>query len=147
MSEQVPEAAIQFQAMTLPLPCFTAEVVCFGSCAVPSFLDTFTFPLLWKRFMLVSSQHKNFVLKLYWLTSELLGKFKSGRSIFVADGVCILLRYLCNSAVEAFCKQQLVILSPHALWRLLVMSMTVVSGFFFTALMIFLSSTAFVFVG
>ncbi|MGH0155339.1 UNVERIFIED_CONTAM: hypothetical protein FKN15_053694 [Acipenser sinensis] len=37
MSEPVPEAAMHAHAMTLPPPCFTDEVACFGSSAVPFF--------------------------------------------------------------------------------------------------------------
>ena len=42
--EPVPLAAIHAHAMILPPPCFTDEVVCFGSWAVPFLLHTVLFP-------------------------------------------------------------------------------------------------------
>ncbi|MEE6522381.1 hypothetical protein FKM82_020897 [Ascaphus truei] len=45
-------------AITLPPPCFTDDVVCFGSLAIPSLLHTFFFPSFWYRLILVSSVQK-----------------------------------------------------------------------------------------
>ncbi len=56
--EPVPLAAIHAHAMTLPPPCFTDEVVCFGSWAVPFLLHTLLFPSLWYKLILVSSVHR-----------------------------------------------------------------------------------------
>lgn len=50
ISECVPEAAIQAQAMTLPPQRWTDELICFGSWADSFFLYTFA---LWKRLILV----------------------------------------------------------------------------------------------
>ncbi len=36
-------------------PCFTDDVVCFGSWAVPSLLHTFFFPSFWYRFIFISA--------------------------------------------------------------------------------------------
>ncbi len=44
--------------MTLPPPCFTDEVVCLGSWAVPFLLHTLLFPSLWYKLILVSSVHR-----------------------------------------------------------------------------------------
>ncbi len=54
----VPLAAIHAHAMTLPPPCFTDEVVCLGSWAVPFLLHTLLFPSLWYKLILVSSVHR-----------------------------------------------------------------------------------------
>ncbi len=43
---------------TLPPPCFTDEVVCLGSWAVPFLLHTLLFPSLWYKLILVSSVHR-----------------------------------------------------------------------------------------
>ncbi len=56
--EPVPLAAIHAHAMTLPPPCFTDEVVCLGSWAVPFLLHTLLFPSLWYKLILVSSVHR-----------------------------------------------------------------------------------------
>ncbi len=56
--EPIPLAAIHAHAMTLPPPCFTDEVVCLGSWAVPFLLHTLLFPSLWYKLILVSSVHR-----------------------------------------------------------------------------------------
>ncbi len=56
--EPVPLAAIHAHAMTLPPPCFTDEVVCLGSWAVPFLLHTLLFPSLCYKLILVSSVHR-----------------------------------------------------------------------------------------
>ncbi len=56
--EPVPLAAIHAHAMTLPPPCFTDEVLCLGSWAVPFLLHTLLFPSLWFKLILVSSVHR-----------------------------------------------------------------------------------------
>ncbi len=56
--EPVTLAAIHAHAMTLPPPCFTDEVVCLGSWAVPFLLHTLLFPSLWYKLILVSSVHR-----------------------------------------------------------------------------------------
>ncbi len=56
--EPVPLAATHAHAMTLPPPCFTDEVVCLGSWAVPFLLHTLLFPSLWYKLILVSSVHR-----------------------------------------------------------------------------------------
>ena len=55
--EPVPLAAIHAHAMTLSPPCFTEEVVCFGSWAVPFLLHTHLFPSFWYKLIFVSSVH------------------------------------------------------------------------------------------
>ena len=52
-SEPVPVVAIHAQTITLSPPCLTDEVVCFGSWAVPFFLHTYLFPILWYRLIFV----------------------------------------------------------------------------------------------
>ena len=56
--EPVPLAAIHAHAMTLPPLCFTDEVVCFGSWAVPFLLHTLPFPSIWYKLIFVSSVHR-----------------------------------------------------------------------------------------
>ena len=56
--EPVPLAAIHAHAITQPPPCFTDEVVCFGSWAVPSLLHTLLFPSFWYKLIFVSSVHR-----------------------------------------------------------------------------------------
>ncbi len=56
--EPVPLAGIHAHAMTLPPPCFTDEVVCLGSWAIPFLLHTLLFPSLWYKLILVSSVHR-----------------------------------------------------------------------------------------
>ena len=46
------------QNSLLPPPCFTDEVVCFGSWAVPLFLHTLLFPSFWYKLIFVSSVHR-----------------------------------------------------------------------------------------
>lgn len=48
-------AAVNTHVMSLPPPCFTDEVVCFGSWAVPLLLHTRLIPSLWYKLVLVSS--------------------------------------------------------------------------------------------
>lgn len=51
-------------AITLPPLCFTKDVVCFGSWAVPGLLHIFFFPSFWYRLILVSSVQR--MLFQYW---------------------------------------------------------------------------------
>ena len=56
--EPVPLAAIHAHTITLPPPCFTDEVVWFGSWAVPSLLHTLLFPSLILWWYIYSYQEK-----------------------------------------------------------------------------------------
>ena len=56
--EPVKLAAIHAFALTLPPPCWTHEVVCIASWAVPSLLHILLFPSFWYKLIFVSSVHK-----------------------------------------------------------------------------------------
>ncbi len=54
-SNPVPLEVMYAHAITLPPPCFTDDIVCFWSWAVPSLLHTFFFPSFWYRLILISA--------------------------------------------------------------------------------------------
>lgn len=56
--EPVLLAALRAHTMTLPPQCFTDEVGCFGSWAVPFVLHTLLFPLIWYKIIFVSFVHR-----------------------------------------------------------------------------------------
>lgn len=53
--DPVPLEAMHANAITLPPPCFTGDVVCFGSWAVPSLLHIVLFPSFWYKLIFVAS--------------------------------------------------------------------------------------------
>ncbi len=128
INEPVPEEAMKAQAITLPPLCFRWACM-FGIMSRSFFLQTLAFPSLWS----IKSVH-NILSQNIWGSSPIL----LSNEWFASSGVASVLLFMKSSSVD--CDT----FTP-ALWRLLLMSLTVVLGSFFTAVTTFLSSTADVF--
>ena len=139
-------AAIHAHTMTLPPPCFTDEVVCFGSWAVPFLLHTLLFLSFWYKLIFVSSVHrmsfqncKGF-FRCCLANSNLVFLFLEGTPM-----VYILWWTLCiHSGVFSWL---LTLTHTPTSWGVFLIWPTVVKGFFFTRERIILSSTTVVFRG
>ncbi len=127
INEPVPEEAMKAQAITLP-PLFFRWACMFGIMSRSFFLQTLAFPSLW----FIKSVHKTLSLN-FWSSSPIL----LANEWFASSGVASVLLFMKSSANSR--------LWYFHSWRLLLMSLTVVLGSFFTAVTMFLSSTADVF--
>ena len=145
--EPVPVAAIHVHAMTLPPPCFTDEVVCFGSWAVPLLLLTLLLPSLWYKLILVLSVHSMFCqnckgcFRCYLANSNLVFLF-----LRLTNG----LHLVVNPLYSLWWSLLLIVdFETHtpASWRVFLIWPAVVKGFFFTRERNLLSSTTVVFHG
>ena len=145
--EPVPLAAIHAHAMTLPPPCFTDEVVCFGWWAVPFLLHTLLFPSLWYKLILVSSVHRMFFqncngcFRCCLANSNLVFLF-----LRLTNGLHVVVNPLYSLWWSLLLIADFETHTP-ASWRVLLIWPTVVKGFFFTRERILLSSTTVVFRG
>ncbi len=125
INEPVPEEAMKAQAITLPPLCFRWACM-FGIMSRSFFLQTLAFPSLW--------------------SIKPCPRIVEARLLFflLMSGLHLLVYplYFCSWSLlrTVDCDT----FTP-ALWRLLLMSLTVVLGSFFTAVTMFLSSTADVF--
>ncbi len=126
INEPVPEEAMKAQAITLPPLCFRWACM-FGNMSRSFFLQTLAFPSLWS----IKSVHKTLSQK-FWGSSPIL----LTNEWFASSGVASVLLFMKSSANSRLWYLH------SCLWRLLLMSLTVVLGSFFTAVTMFLSSTA-----
>ncbi len=145
--EPVPLAAIHAHAMTLPPPCFTDEVVCLGSWAVPFLLHTLLFPSLWYKLILVSSVHR-------MLFQNCEGFFRcrlaNSNLAFLFLRLTNGLHLVVNPLYSLWWSLLLIVdFDTHTptSWRVFLIWPTVVKGVFFTRERILRSSTTVVFRG
>lgn len=82
ISELIPEEAIQAQAMTIPPPCLTYELVCLGAWADPFNLHALAIPSLWKMLILLPD--------LLWLIYECICKISN----WLSDSDCWLVVWI-----------------------------------------------------
>ncbi len=145
--EPVPLAAIHAHAMTLPPPCFTDEVVCLGSWAVPFLLHTLLFPSLWYKLILVSSVHRMLFQNGEGFFRCRLANSNLAFLFWGSPMVYILWWTLCIHSGEVF--DLIVDFDTHTptSWRVFLIWPTVVKGVFFTRERILRSSTTVVFRG
>ncbi len=120
-------------------PCFTDDVVCFGSQALPNLLHTFFFQSFWYRLILISAVQR-------MLFQKCSGFFR-----------CFLAK--CNQALFAACGEPLYLLwwslllivdfdrDTSASWRVFFSWLDVVKGIFFTMERILRASTTVVLCG
>lgn len=135
MVESVPESHTQGQAMTLSPPCFTDELVCSGSWADLFCLHTLAFLSVSIRLIFYTSVHKTLLQN-----HSFLYKFQFGFPIFTNHSAAI------SCGIASVLLLSLILLrtvdrgiSSTAFWSLM-MLLTAVLGFIFTALTICLSS-------
>ena len=145
--EPVPLAAIHVHTITLPPPCFTDEVVCFGSWAVPSLLHTLLFPSFWYKLIFVSSVHR-------MLFQNCTGSFRwflaNSNLVFLFLRLTNALHLVVNPLYLLWWSPLLIVdfdTDTPTSWRVFLIWPTVVKGFFFTREIILLSSTTVVFRG
>ena len=145
--EAVPLAAIHGHAMTLPPPCFTDEVVCFGSWAVPFLHHTLLFPSFWYKLIFVSSVQRI-------LFQNFKGFFRcclaNSNLVFLFLRLTNGLHLVVDPLYSLWWSLLLIVdFDTHTptSWRVLLIWPTVVKGFFFTREIILRSSTTVVFRG
>ncbi len=135
-SNPVPLEVMYAHAITLPPPCFTDDIVCFWSWAVPSLLHTFFFPSFWYRLILISA-----------IQRMLFQKCSGFLDVFWQRLIRPCLHLVVNPLYLLWWSLLLIVdfdSDTSASWRVFFSWLDVMKGFFFTMERILRSSTTFV---